>query len=128
MALFESHKKITRNLQEQDNGIIATTTSDDPAVAALIRAHVAQMKVRLAAGWIIRRFDPLFVEIFANHEKIDMKVEEIPGGVKVTETSDDPQVVLLIKQHAKAAVSEFVTKGPERMHGSTPLPKGYTTK
>jgi hypothetical protein len=124
VALFENHKKIKRNVQEQDNGIITTTTSDDPAVAALIRTHVAQMKARLTAGRIIRPFDPLFVALFANHKKIDMQVEEITGGVKVTESSADPQVVLLIKQHAKA-VSEFVNKGPERMHGRTALPSGY---
>lgn len=29
----------------------------------------------------------------------------------MTETSDDPQVVLLIRQHAHRAVSEFVAKG-----------------
>jgi hypothetical protein len=127
MSLFDNHQKITRKVEEHPDGITSTTTSDDPQVAAMIRKHVAQMKARLAAGQIIRMFDPLFVEIFAHHEKIKMEVEEVAGGVKVKETSTDPQVVLLIKQHAKAAVSEFVDKGEERMHQATPLPEGYKT-
>ena len=47
------------------------------------------------------------------------------GGVDVIETSDDPQVVLLIRQHAHRAVSEFVTGGMQRAMQQTPLPSDY---
>jgi quercetin dioxygenase-like cupin family protein len=40
----------------------------------------------------------------------------------VVETSDDPEVVALIRQHAHRAVSEFVERGMDRAHEPTPLP------
>lgn len=68
--------------------------------------------------------DPLFREIFQHHEKIEMQVEDVPGGVRVRETSDVPQVGALIRQHARRAVSEFVDRGMERAMRPTPLPPG----
>lgn len=64
------------------------------------------MKARVEAGEPIRQMDPVFREIFEHHAKIRMDVEDIPGGARVTETSDDPQIVQLIRQHAQRAVSE----------------------
>lgn len=83
------------------------------------------MKARVEAGEPIRQMDPVFREIFEHHAKIDMEIEEIRGGVRVTETSEDAQVVLLIRQHARGAVSEFVADGMQRAMQPTPLPPGY---
>lgn len=83
------------------------------------------MRARLAQGDPIREMDPLFREIFKHHEAIEMQVENVQGGVRVTETSADPQVALLISQHARRAVSEFVASGMERAMRPTPLPPGY---
>ncbi len=83
------------------------------------------MKARVEAGEPIRQMDPVFREIFEHHAKIRMDVEDIPGGARVTETSDDPQIVLLIRQHAQRAVSEFVVDGMQRAMQPTPLPPGY---
>ena len=57
--------------------------------------------------------------------KIEMQIEEIPGGVRVRETSDDPEVAKLIRQHAIRGVSEFVAGGRARAHQPTPLPDEY---
>jgi hypothetical protein len=54
-----------------------------------------------------------------------MEVERIDGGVLVVETSVNPQVELLIRQHAHRAVSEFVAEGMSRAMEPTPLPSGY---
>ena len=123
--LLVAHERIERRVEEIPEGIRAVTWSDDEEVATLIRTHVRQMKARVEDGDPIRQMDPVFQEIFEHHEAIEMEIEEVPGGVRVTETSDDPQVVLLIRQHARRAVSEFVADGMERAMQPTPLPSRY---
>jgi hypothetical protein len=123
--LLLSHQQIERRVEGIPGGIRAITWSDDEDVAGLIRTHVRQMQARIEDGDPIRHMDPLFREIFDHHEAIELHVENIPGGVRVTETSRDPQVVLLIRQHARRAVSEFVRGGMERAMRATPLPPGY---
>lgn len=123
--LLTDHTKIRRNVTDIPGGVESVTTSDDPLVAALIRLHVNQMKARLESGQPIRRWDPLFAEIFRRADAIEMQVESIPGGVRVRETSTDEQVTLLIRQHAHRGVSEFVARGFDRAHEASPLPDGY---
>jgi hypothetical protein len=83
------------------------------------------MKNRIERGDPIRLMDPVFREIFEHHTEIAIDVEAIPGGVLVVETSANPQVELLIRQHAHRAVSEFVAQGMARAMRPTPLPSGY---
>lgn len=123
--LLVQHEKIQRAVEDIPGGVRAVTTSADPEVANQIRAHVWQMKGRIEQGRPIRMMDPLFREIFRRHEQIKLEVVEVQGGAQVTETSDDPQVVLLIRQHARRAVSEFVAGGMRRAMRPTPLPEGY---
>lgn len=124
-GLLRAHADIERDVEEIPAGIRSRTVSDRPEIADLIRTHVRQMKARVEVGDPIRHMDPLFREIFDHHTKIRMEIDDIPGGVRVTETSDDPQVVLLIRQHAHRAVSEFVAEGMQRAMRPTPLPPGY---
>jgi hypothetical protein len=84
------------------------------------------MQELLESGGRIRMWDPLFVEIFDRSEEIEMVVEMLDDGVRVTETSDDPEVAKLIQAHARK-VDEFVARGPEAAHEATPLPAGYPT-
>lgn len=123
--LLEHHEQIAREVEDIPGGIRATTTSDDPEVVEAIRTHVRQMEERIERGAPIRMMDPLFREIFQHHDQITMVVEEVPGGVRVTETSEDPQVQRLIRQHAHRAVSEFVESGMRRAMRPTPLPEDY---
>jgi hypothetical protein len=124
-ALLLGHERIARRVGDIPSGIRAVTTSDDSEVADLIRNHVLQMQARLEKGDPIRQMDPLFREIFEHHDAIEMQVENVSGGVSVTETSADPQVTLLIRQHAHRAVSEFVAEGMPRAMRPTPLPPRY---
>jgi hypothetical protein len=123
--LLVAHDRIDREVDDIPGGIRALTTSDDDELAAQIRTHVRQMQARLARGDRIREMDPLFREIFEHHDAIDMQIESVSQGVRVTETSADPQVALLIRQHARRAVSEFVADGMDRAMRPTPLPPGY---
>jgi hypothetical protein len=123
--LLMQHQEIQRSVKDLPNGVETVTTSEDPAIAQLIRKHVWQMKARIENGQPIRQMDPLFREIFKNHQRIHMKIEEVPGGVRVTETADNANVVPLVRQHARRAVSEFVAEGMPRAMQPTPLPPGY---
>jgi quercetin dioxygenase-like cupin family protein len=121
-TLLADHEAIERRVVDRPDGVETWTESDDPAIADRIRLHVRQMSDRLAAGQPMRRWDPLFAAIFEHADAISMEIEDTPRGVRVVETSDDPEVVALIRQHAHRAVSEFVERGMDRAHEPTPLP------
>jgi hypothetical protein len=125
--LLVNHRDIMRTVEHYSYGIRTTTTSARADVAERIRTHVEQMKSRLERGAPIRQLDPLFAEIFKQHRQIDLQVEQLPNGVRVMEISSDPRTVMLIRQHALRAVSEFVAGGMNRATHPTPLPPGYPT-
>ena len=123
--LLTRHDEIRRDVEDIDGGIRSRTTSDDPQLADLIRNHVQAMRARIEDNRPIRHGDPLFREIFEHHAAISIDTADLPDGVQVTETSTEPQVQLLIRQHAHKAVSEFVAAGMQRAMRPTPLPDGY---
>jgi len=120
-ALFADTSKVQRRVKEIPGGIEAFTESKDPKVVALLQEHVAAMKRRLESGARIRMWDPLYRVLFDHADKIKMQWETTPNGVKVVETSDDPYVVKLIREHGKA-VSGFVKEGIDGMHREHPAP------
>lgn len=120
-SLFDQHKNITRSVRKIDGGIEAVTESSDPKTAAMIQEHTWAMKNRLEKGQPVRMWDPLFRELFTHAAKIAMKVTNTPKGVKVEETSTDPDVARLIQSHAEG-VSEFIREGHKVMHKEHPVP------
>ncbi len=124
-GLLASPDRIQRNVQDVPNGVLTVTTSDDPRVARLIRTHVRQMRASYDRNEPIRTMDPVFRELFANRDRITLQIEDIPGGVRVLHTSDDPRVTALIRQHAHHFVSEAAEQGMSRVMRPTPLPEGY---
>jgi hypothetical protein len=122
--LLENHESIERTFEDIPGGIRSITTSSDPELVPVLRRHVGQMIDLLENGGWIRVWDPLFAEIFEHADKIETSVEEIEGGIAVTETSDDENVALLIQAHA-AKVTEFAKRGSEAYDEPTPLPAGY---
>lgn len=123
--LLMQHEKISRRVDNLENGVKTWTTSDDPEIAAAIQKHVRQMEERMKERQPIRQMDPLFRELFENADKVQLEFEDLENGIVVVETSEDPQVVKLIQQHANRAVSEFVEQGMQRAMQPTPLPEGY---
>lgn len=121
-ALMDAHSKVKRTVKELPNGVETLTESSDPKVVKLIQTHVAEMAKRLKEGRMIRGFDPLFVEIFRNHEWVSIKFEKTPKGMKVVETSADAYVIKLIQAHAQA-VNGFVKEGWDVMHKQHEVPK-----
>ena len=123
--LLRRHREISRTVADIPGGVVTKTTAGDPELAEMIRGHVRRMKRRMGEHRPIRTMDPFFVELFRRADEIDMEVEEIEGGVRVRERSNDPEVVRLIRAHARRAVSEFVARGFARIPEKTPLPEGY---
>lgn len=126
--LLDRHAEIVRHVEEIDNGVETVTTSENPEVTKVIRQHVREMQQRVESGQGMRWWDPVYAELFRHYDKIAMEVDEIPGGMLVRETSEDDDVVLLIRQHAIRGVSEFVKDGRARAPHPTPLPEGYSSE
>ena len=125
-TLIDRHDAIEREIVELENGVETTTIIKDgtPEMVETLQAHVRQAYELIESGSSVRHWDPLFVEIFEHADKIVMELENLPNGIRVVETSSDPQVALLVKAHA-IKVNEFVARGMEAMHEPTPLPDGY---
>ncbi|MFC2969350.1 hypothetical protein [Acidimangrovimonas pyrenivorans] len=121
-TLLARHDEIAREVIELPDGVLARTTSEVPEVVALLHDHVAQMQRRLTEGFGLRHWDPAFREIFAAHNAVRMQVTRLADGVEVRQTSDDANIVLLLRAHA-AAVSGFVHDGSAGEE--TPLPEDY---
>ncbi|MEZ6115917.1 MAG: hypothetical protein R3C28_05005 [Pirellulaceae bacterium] len=119
--LLANGEKIRREVTEREDGVETVTESDDAEIISKIQEHVDAMYRRVDEGRPIRMRDPLFAEIFRHTDKIEMKFEETEKGVKVTETSTDPYVATLIKEHAKV-VSNFVKHGFDEAHKNHPVP------
>ena len=123
--VHEYRQEIERTVEDVEDGVVTVTRAPDSAEAAeALRRHVREARQLLETGGRIRMWDPLFRELLDHAHQISMKVEELEDGVRVTETSDDPQVVRLIRAHARK-VSEFIERGPAAVHEETPLPAGY---
>lgn len=105
-GLLERHDKIERELRELPGGIHSITRSRDPDVVRLLHDHVPSMHERLQIDLPLRRWDPLYAELFEHRARITMEVRILEDGVEVVETSDDPWMARLIKAHGQA-VSAF---------------------
>jgi hypothetical protein len=120
--LLASRDQIRREVVNLSNGIDTVTRSDNTEVAGVLKTHVAAMVKRVEDGRAIHARDPLFAELFRQAKHIAVKVEELPDGVHVVETSDDPYTVTLLHQHADV-VNLFIERGMSEMHRDHPVQK-----
>ena len=125
-ALVHDYRQdIVRQIEDIENGVATTTRAPgNPEAVAVLQRHVGEMKGLIEGGGRIRAWDPLFSEIFDHYDEIEMVIETLEDGVRVTETSTNPEVVKLIRAHARK-VNEFVAQGPEAVHQPTALPDDY---
>ena len=119
--LLSNHYKIEREVEFLDNGVKTLTTSSDLNVAKRLQIHVEQMKSLVESGRSIRGWDPLFAAIFEHYDLIEMEISPVENGIAVLETSYDPFVSELIKEHARV-VSLFVQYGHEEARRAHPAP------
>lgn len=124
-ALLDNRERILRKVTVIAGGVDTLTESDDPEVAQTIQAHVASMSARVKEARPIHQRDPLFREIFKHSDKIVMKHELTPKGVRVIETSSDAYVAKLIKAHAEV-IDAFLANGRSEVMKNHPVPEKGT--
>lgn len=124
LGLLRDHGHIRRTIHHSETGLTAITESDDPKVAAAIIDHAMGMKARMQTGSFVRRWDPVFAELFDNHEAVSIEVTETPRGVRISETGTHPDAIRFLRSHA-LGLSDFVRGGFEFSPLDTPmLPTG----
>jgi len=123
-TLVFNHDALTRTVEEIPGGVRTVTTTSDPALVPVLQTHPKEMEALYADGGRVRAWDPLFAELAQVHDRVKMVWKDLENGIEVEVTSEDPEVVRLIRAHA-IKVSEFVNRGVDAMHEPTPLPEGY---
>ncbi len=114
--LFASHNQIRRTVEEIPGGIRSVTESDNPQVAALIKAHVPRMYQRIEnrQGIPMIMMSSTLPVMAQNADRYQRHFQLTPKGIAVTEISNDPDMVAVIRDHARE-VSGFVTEGMSAM-------------
>lgn len=115
--LVMNHDRVTRTVTNLSNGVRATTESDDPRIAALIKEHVATVVRRVEAGDDpgLPMETPAVHTLFANNDKIRTTTELTAKGVVIVQTSEDPVVVAALQRHA-SELSDVVREGMPAIH------------
>lgn len=123
-AMFADKNKIRRKVKNLPNGAVAVTESDDEKIADLLREHVPAMEDRVHGNTPLppMTFHPIFVELIKHADDYDLVYEDTDKGIKATYTSDDPEVVKLVQEHAKL-VSRFIKNGMGEIHKPYKFPK-----
>ena len=124
MQLLHNHGALERKVEDIPNGVKTTTTTKDPAVLDLLRRHPRDMYKFYEFGGVVRPHDPMFSELAKVADKVNMEFKDVENGIEVTATSDDAEVVKLIRAHARK-VSDFVARGHAALHEGAPLPEDY---
>ena len=115
--IFRSHQGITREVTNLTNGIVTTTEAEDEHLREAIVSHVSMMVTRLEEGKNPEVFiqSPTLDALFGVYEDIDTEIEMTDKGVKVIQTSSNPDVVALLQTHA-AEVSDMAKRGMQAVH------------
>lgn len=114
--LFAEHGQIHRTVEAIAGGIRTVTESDDPAVAQLIQTHVTHMYDRLDQSQPIPMIgmSATLPTMLQSVDRYQRQFRLTDKGIEVTETSDDPELVAVIQEHAQE-VSRFVEQGMPAM-------------
>lgn len=112
MEMFARHNEIHRTVTDIPGGVRATTESTSPDLTAQLQAHVSDVYSRLDRGIPVMGAAtsatlPILVRNAANYRR---QLTLTPTGVSIEETSDDPALTQVIRDHA-SEVSGFVADG-----------------
>jgi hypothetical protein len=112
MEMFARHNEIHRTVTDIPGGVRATTESTSPDLTAQLHAHVSEVYSRLDRGIPVKGAAtsatlPILVRNAANYRR---HLTLTPTGVSIEETSDDPALAQVIRDHARE-VSGFVADG-----------------
>lgn len=118
-TLFLRHPDITRSVTNLPNGIETVTESSDPDVAAAITGHVVAMVDRMETGRdpMIPIQSPTLQILFERGNRVITEMVPTETGLRVIQTSDDPEVVAALQTHA-AEVTDLADRGMAAVHDS----------
>ena len=115
--IFRSHKGIIRAVSNLESGIVTITEAENETLREAIVSHVTMMVTRLQEGKnpevIIQ--SPTLNALFDVYEEIDTDIELTNMGIKVIQTSTNPEVIKLLQKHA-AEVSDMSKRGMVAVH------------
>lgn len=116
-VMFRNFETITRTVENLPNGIRTVTHSSDPKVMGSLVSHVVGMIDRVG-----RQDDPeIMIQsptldiFFARGKGINSDIEVTDDGIVVVQTSDDPELVVAMHEHA-AEVSAMADRGMQAVH------------
>jgi hypothetical protein len=115
--MFRNFTNITRSLEHLPNGIRATTFSLDPEIMDVITSHVVGMIARVEEKRdpMVRIQSPTLDIFFEKAELIETNIEITDQGIVVTQTSNDPDMIAALKNHAEE-VSDMTLRGMHAVH------------
>jgi hypothetical protein len=115
--IFRSHKGIIRVVSNLENGIVTTTEAENEILKEAIVSHVTMMVTRLQEGKNpeVMIQSPTLDALFDVYEEIDTEIELTDMGIKVIQTSTNPEVIKLLQKHA-AEVSDMSKRGMVAVH------------
>lgn len=114
MDLFDRHTELRRTVKEIPGGVRTVTESDAPELVAQLQAHVASMYDHLNRGAEVRCMSDTLPMLFRHANGYRRRLTTTPTGVVVTETSADPRLARIIREHAHE-VTGFVRDGMQAM-------------
>jgi hypothetical protein len=114
--LFIYHAQIHRRIEQIPGGIRTVTESDNPQVVALIQAHVSRMYERVNQHGTIPMMGmsstlPTMIQAADQYQR---QLHLTQKGVAIVETSDNPEMIKVIREHGQE-VSLFVERGMPAM-------------
>ena len=109
-GLFDVHEKITRYVEDTEEGYRSVTTSDDPEVAKMLQKHVSQMEGRMMDGRMVRRWDPAYVEFVSHYDDVTIDITNLANGVSFVAVGKTEEAKKVLRNHAQI-ISKFVEKG-----------------
>ena len=116
--LLSYHDQIHRTVEEIPGGIQAVTESDNPQVVALIQTHVSRMYDRVSRKQTVPMIgmSPTLPKMIQVKNQYQRQLQLIPKGIAVTETANSPEIIAMIREHARE-VTQFAEQGMPAMIG-----------
>lgn len=115
--MFMRHGELRRTVENVPGGVRTLTESDSPDLVGELQAHVSVMYTRLDQGVEVHCMSSTLPTMFRRASDYQRQLTYTPRGVSVVETSNDPEMTRVIREHAHE-VTGFVVDGmPPMMRG-----------
>ncbi len=112
--MFMRHGELRRSVEYVPGGVRTVTESDSADLVAELQAHVSSMYAQLERGAEVHCMSSSLPTLFRHASGYQRQLSYSPNGVVVVETSGDPELTRVIREHAQE-VTGFVVDGMPAM-------------